>query len=81
MYEGELYSSRSAEEIGDQREIGALDVGEQQRRSTGGNDAAMNLRRFEIGIDGHLDGDEVAQLPETMQERSEIGKGHGARRS
>ena len=59
LAEGPFRATRGAEQIRDQTEIGLGDVVEKQRRSPGGDDAAVNLRRFQMGIDLASTRDEV----------------------
>ena len=49
LAERQLGAPRRAEQIGDEPEVGAGDVGEEQRRAAGRDHAAMNLRGFEVG--------------------------------
>ena len=52
----------------------ALHVGEEQRRSAGGDHAPMNLGDLEVGIDGSVHRDEIVVTAESIDERAEIGK-------
>ncbi len=74
LAEGELGAARGAEEIGDERKVGAGDVGEEQRRATGGDDPAMDLRGFEMGIDRRRDLDEVVVAAQAIEKGAEIGE-------
>ena len=78
LAERQLGAARGAEQIGDQPEVGALDVGEEQRRTAGGDHAAVDLRRFEMRIDRRLHRDEVVVTAKLVDERAEIGKRHGS---
>ena len=72
--ERELGAARGAEQVGDERKVRALDVGEQQRRPAGGDHAAMNLGGFEIRIDRRGDLDEIAVAAQLIEERSQVGE-------
>jgi hypothetical protein len=72
--ERQLRSTRGAEQVGDERKVRVLDVGEQQGRTAGGNHAAMNLRRFELRINGRGDLDEIAILSQAIDEGTQIRK-------
>ena len=76
LAERQLGAAGGAEQIGDEPEIGALDVGEEQRRSAGRDDAAVNLGGFEMGIDRRLHRDDVVVTAELVDEGAEIGKRH-----
>src|SRR6185295_11919938 len=77
---GHLGPPLRAEEVGGQREVRAGDVGEQQGRTAGGDDPAVDLGGLEPGVHGRLDGDQVAVAPEPVEEGAEVRKvsGHGA---
>ena len=72
--ERQFRPARSAEQIRDQPEVGAGDIGEQQRRAAGRDDAPMNLGDFQSRVDGGFDRDEVAVPAEALDERTEVGK-------
>ena len=72
--EGELRPARGTEQVGDERKRRTGDVREEQRRAAGGDDPAVDLRRFERGIDGNLDNREVAVTFQPIDERTEVGK-------
>jgi len=72
--ERQFRAARRPKQIGDERKTGAGDVGEPQRRTAGGNHAAMNLRRFEVGIDRHADIDEVVITLEMREKAAQVGK-------
>ena len=55
----QLGASRRAEQVRRQPERRTFDLGEQQGRPAGGDDAPVNLGDFEVRIDGSVDGDEV----------------------
>ena len=76
LTECELGTAGCAEEIRDQREVGALDVAEDQRRTARGDHAPMDLRGLEIRVDrcGHLD--DVARAAKDVDERAEVGDAH-----
>ena len=74
LAECHLGAARRAEQVGDEPEIRALDVGEEERRSAGGDDAAMDLGDFEMGSTGGLDRDESFVAAELIDERRE-GRG------
>ena len=81
LAERQLGAAGGAEQIGDERKVGAGDVGEEQRRTAGGDDAAMDLRGLEIGIDRRGDLDEVVVAAQPIEKRAEIGKHALLRRS
>ena len=74
LAEGQLGAARRAEQIGDEPEVRALDVGEEQRRTARGNHAAVNLRHLEMRIDRRFDRDKVVVTAKLVDERAEIGK-------
>jgi hypothetical protein len=59
LTERHLGAASRAEEICDQPEVRARDVGEEQRRTARGNHTAVNLCCFEMRIDRRFDRDEV----------------------
>ena len=73
----QLGAASGAEQIGDEPEVRALDVGEQQRRTAGRDHAAMDLRDFEVGIDLRFDRDKVVVTAKLVEKRAEIGERHG----
>ena len=76
----ELGAARGAEQIGDEREVGAGDVGEEKRRATRSDDPAMNFRGLEIRVDRRRDLDEIVVAAQPIEKRAEIGKHDSARR-
>ena len=76
LAEGELGPPRRAEQVGDEAEVGALDVGEQQRRTAGRDHAAVDLGDLEARIHGRVHRDDRAVTVEVLEERAEIGKRH-----
>ena len=79
--ERELGAPRGAEQVGDERKVRALHVGEQQRRPAGGDHAAMDLGGFEVRIDRRADLDEIPIAAELIEERSQIAENINAIRS
>src|SRR4029078_6832857 len=75
--EGQLRSTRRAEEIRDERKVRALDLAEYQRRSVGGNHAAMDLRGLEHGIHRRIDVHHILVLLKLCEKGAEIGEAHG----
>jgi hypothetical protein len=76
MAERHFCAARGTEKIGHEREIAALDSGEEQRRSTGGDDPSMNLRHFEPRIDRRLDDRDVPPFSELGNEGPQVGETH-----
>jgi hypothetical protein len=72
--ERELGATCGPEQIGDQSERRALHVGEEQRRSAGGDHTPMDLGNFEVGIDGSVHRNDIVVTAESLDERAEIGK-------
>ena len=70
----ELGAASGAEQIGDEPEVGALDVGEEQRGTARRDHAPMNLGGFEMGIDLRFDRDEVIVTAKLVEKRAEIGE-------
>ena len=60
LAERQLRASSGAEQVRDEAEAGSGDVGEEQRRAAGGDDASMDLGGFEMAIDGRVHRDDVA---------------------
>ena len=81
LAERELGAARGAEEIGDERKVGAGDVGEEQRRATCGDDPAMDFRGLEVRVDRRRDLDEIVVAAQAIEKGAEIGKHDAARRS
>jgi len=79
LAEGPFRTTRGAEQVCDQTEIGSSDVVEKQRRSPGGDDAAVNLGRFKMGIDHCLHRDDIVVTAKLIDERPQIGERHGSR--
>ena len=75
--EGQLHPPRRAEEVGHAREVGALDVAEQQRRAASGDDPAVDLGDLEVGGDRRLHVDDLLLTPQQVQELAEVGHGAG----
>ena len=65
------------EQIGDEAEVGSLDVGKEQRRSAARDDAPMDLRDFEMWIDLRLHRDEVIVTAKLVEKGAEVGEGQG----
>ena len=76
LAERQLGAPRGAEQVGDEPEVRALDVGEEQRRTAGGDHAAMDLGDLEVRIDRRLHRDDVVVTAEAVDERAEVGKRH-----
>ena len=74
LAERHLGAASRAEEIRDQPEVRALDVGEEQRGTARGNHTAVNLRGFEMRIDLRFDRDKVVVTAKLIEKRAEIGK-------
>ena len=68
-----------AEEIRDESEVGALDVGEEQRGTAGGYDATVNLGGLEMRIDLCFDGDKVVVTAKLMERELTVRTGDGVR--
>ena len=68
-----LGAAGGAEEIRDEPEVGAFDVGEEQRRTARRNHTAVNLRRFEMRIDLRFDRDKVVVTAKLVEERARSG--------
>ena len=58
--EREFCTTRRPEEVGDQRKGGAGNVGEQERRTAGGNHPAVDLGCLEVRVDLGVDDGKVA---------------------
>ena len=70
LAKGELGTAGGAEEIRDEPERRALDVGEQQRRATGRDHAAVDLGGLERRIDRRIHRDDrVVTAEESMNAR------------
>jgi hypothetical protein len=69
-----LGTASGAEEIRDQPEAGTFDVGEKQRGTASGNDAPVDLRSFEMGIDLRFDRDKVVVTAKLVEKYAEIRK-------
>jgi hypothetical protein len=78
--ERQLGAPRGAEEVGGQREIGALGVGEQQRRPAARDHPPVDLRRLEPWIDRRLDDGQVAIAAQAVEEGAEVGEAGGGHR-
>jgi len=74
LAEGKFRTAGRTKQVRDQTKRRPGDVGEQQRRTAGRDDAPMNLGDFEVAIDGRVNGDDVAVGAKTVDERSEIWK-------
>jgi hypothetical protein len=72
LAEGELRPRRAAEQVGDQPEFRALDVGEEQGGTAGGDHAAMDLRDLEIRIDRRVHRDDRTVTTERVEKGAEI---------
>ena len=72
LAEGELGAARGAEQVGGQRKRLAAHVGEQQRGPARGDDAAVDLRRLEDGIDRRRNLHEIAIAPQLSDERAKV---------
>ena len=72
--ERELGATCGAEQVRDERKIGAPHVREQQRRTAAGNHPPMNLRGFEIGIDWRADFDELPIATKLIEEGPQIAE-------
>ena len=77
LAERPLGARRRAEQVRDQRKPRALDVGEEQRRTTGGNHPPVDLGRFETRIDRRVDRDERPLASQPVDEHPEVRKRHG----
>ena len=71
LAERQLGPPRRAEQIGDEAEVGALDVGEEQRRTAGGDHAPVDFRDLEVRIDRGVDRDDRRVTVEAVDERLE----------
>ena len=65
--EGEIDTTLLAEEIRDQPERAPRHAPEEERRSTRGDHAPMDLRDFEVGGDFDFDLDELTLAPEEAE--------------
>ncbi len=74
--ERHLGAARRAKQVRDEPEVGALDVGEQERGTARRDHAAMNLRGFEVGIDLRFDRDKVVVTAKLVEKRAQIRKRH-----
>ena len=66
-----------AEHVHRQRQLGALDVLEQQRRAAGAHDPVDDLGDLEVRVDLRLDAHELAVLLEPVEELRQVCVGHG----
>lgn len=69
-----LRPPRRAKQIGDERKARARDVGEEERRAAGGDDATMDFGGFEERIDRSGDLDDVVVSPQPVYKLSQISK-------
>ena len=76
LSERHLGAASRAEEIGDEPEVRARDVGEEQRRTARGDHAAVNLRGFEMRIDRRFDRDEVVVTAKLVEKRAKVRERH-----
>ena len=76
--EGELRPPGGAEEVGGERKAGALDVGEEEGRASGGDHPAVDLGRLQAGVDRHRDLGEIAVSSSTERGRP-AGRGRSVR--
>src|SRR6185503_2942485 len=81
LTERHLGAACRAEEICDQPEVRARDVGEEQRRTARGNHTAVNLRRFEMRVDRRIDRDKVVVTAKLIEKRAQVGERVGQRSS
>ena len=60
------------EQVGDRGEVGPFDALEQQRRSARGDDAAVDLGQFEIGVDRGFDPRQLPLFFKQLEEGSKV---------
>jgi hypothetical protein len=60
------------EEVGDDGVAAAFDVSEEERGAAPLDDATVNLREFEIGVNFRSDFDEVSLTTEQFEKRAEV---------
>ena len=70
--EGQLRACARAEEVGDEREVGAANAREQQRGPARGDDAAMDLGRLQARVHGRFDDGQVALPPQRAHEGAKV---------
>jgi len=63
---------RRAEQVRDEPERRALDVGEQERRTAGRDHAPMDFCDFEIRVDRRVHGDDGGVTAEQVDERAQV---------
>jgi len=71
-----LRPPRRAKQVGDEAEIRLNHVCKEERRSTGGDDATMDLGDFESWVYRGVDGDEIVRATELIDEGPEVWKRH-----
>ena len=78
--ECELHPPGCPEEVRDQRKVGldalVMRLREDQRGPAGGDDAAVDLGGFEVGVDRHVDLDHIAAVAQQLEEDAEISWRH-----
>ena len=72
---GQIDAPGRAEEIGDAGKVRAFDMSEEQGRTSGGQDAAMDFGDFEIRRDGSVNGDELAFAAQEVEELAQVVHG------
>ena len=72
--ERELGAPSRAEQVGDERQLGAAHAGEEERRAAGRDHAAVDLGGLEPRIDFGVDDTQLAEPPQLVQKGAQVGE-------